>query len=105
MICGGWTLRGLGGGAERLGTFVGLVMLAAAVVALLPAEASAVDPSTAVGGNGSKWFSGSLLQQSGKNCAIIGGSYSENMVSAIASYGGAPNRKIVKSATATTPTS
>jgi len=73
-----------------------IVILAAAIAAFGPAQALAVDPETAVGGSGSKWFSGSLLQQSGNNCSILGGAYSETMVSAIAGYGGAPGGQVVK---------
>ena len=62
----------------------------AVLAVLLPAQAMAVNPEQTVGGAGSKWFSGSLLQQSGLNCTIIGGSYSETMVSAIAGFGGTP---------------
>jgi hypothetical protein len=62
----------------------------------VPATAQAVNPETAVGGNGSKWFSGTLLQQSGNNCSILGGAYSETMVSAIAGYGGAPGGGVVR---------
>src|SRR3954470_13117938 len=65
--------------------------LIAVLAVLLPAQAMAVNPEQTVGGAGSKWFSGSLLQQSGLNCTIIGGSYSETMVSAIAGLGGAAN--------------
>ena len=65
-----------------------LAILLTALAVLLPAQAMAVNPEQTVGGSGSKWFSGSLLQQSGLNCTIIGGSYSETMVSAIAGFGG-----------------
>ena len=46
--------------------------------------------AAAVGGANSKWISGDLLQQTGLNCstAILGSSYTEVMVSGIASYGG-----------------
>lgn len=73
-----------------------LFVLAVAVVLILPAQARAVDPEATVGGAGSKWVSGSLSQQSGTNCSIIGGSYAETMVSAIAGYGGAPGGRVVK---------
>src|SRR4051794_16143337 len=66
-------------------------VLIAVLAVLLPAQAMAVNPEQTVGGAGSKWFSGSLSQQSGLNCTIIGGSYSETMVSAIAGFGGTPN--------------
>src|SRR3954453_11757501 len=66
----------------------GFTVLIAVLAVLLPAQAMAVNPEQTGGGAGSKWFSGSLLQQSGLNCTIIGGSYSETMVSAIAGFGG-----------------
>src|SRR3954453_23179645 len=69
----------------------GFTVLIAVLAVLLPAQAMAVNPEQTGGGAGSKWFSGSLLQQSGLNCTIIGGSYSETMVSAISGFGGAPN--------------
>ena len=71
---------------RSLGILAFLVVLAAA----LPGTALAVDPEAAVGGAGSKWFSGTLEQLSGENCSIIGGQYSETMLSAIGGYGGAP---------------
>jgi len=45
-----------------------------------------------IGGPTGKWFSGSLIQQTGLNCAtaILGSAYTEVMVSGIASYGGLP---------------
>ncbi|WP_445150965.1 thrombospondin type 3 repeat-containing protein [Baekduia sp. Peel2402] len=65
-------------------------LLAVVVLALLAAApaAHAVVPETAVGGAGSKWFSGSLIQQPGSNCSVLGSPTSEIMVSAIGSYGG-----------------
>ncbi|MEA2424792.1 MAG: hypothetical protein QOH13_1202, partial [Thermoleophilaceae bacterium] len=72
-----------------------LTVLGALVLVLLPSAAFAVVPENEMAGTSSKWYSGSLLQQSGNNCSIIGGSYSETMVSAIASYGGAPNGQVV----------
>lgn len=49
-----------------------------------------------VAGSGKQWFSGSLGQASGTNCSILGGSYSETMVSAISGYGGAPGGGVVR---------
>src|SRR5215218_2127411 len=80
----------------RLRLAAALVVLVAAIAVMAPPQALAVNPEDAVGGNGSKWFSGTLLQQSGNNCTIIGGSYSETMVSAIAGYGGAPGGQVPK---------
>jgi hypothetical protein len=57
----------------------------------LPAAAHAVvEPPQIVGGADSKWISGDLIQQTGLNCstAILGSSYTEVMVSGVASYGG-----------------
>ena len=64
----------------------------------MPAAASAQEPPQLVAGANSKWISGSLLQQIGLNCsvAIIGNSYTEVMVSGIASYGGAASGGIPK---------
>ena len=62
-----------------------------ATLALPVASAHAVvEPPQLVGGANSKWISGDLLQQTGLNCstAILGSSYTEVMVSGIASYGG-----------------
>ena len=70
--------------------------LALAATALLPASALAVNPESEVAGSNSKWYSGSLLQQAGNNCSILGESYTETMVSAIAGYGGAPGGDMVK---------
>lgn len=67
-----------------------LLLLVAAVATAGTRPAQAVVPETAVGGANSRWFSGSLIQQPGTNCSILGGSYSEVMVSAIGSYGGRP---------------
>jgi hypothetical protein len=77
----------------RPGCLAGVAMLLL-LLGLAP-QALAVDPQTAVGGSGSKWFDGSLLQMDGDNCDIIGSSYTETMVSAIAGYGGAPNGQVV----------
>lgn len=52
------------------------------------APAGALIPEVAVGGAQSRWFSGSLIQQTGQNCSILGAPYSEVMVSGIGSYGG-----------------
>ncbi|HST38105.1 MAG TPA: hypothetical protein VLK58_01285 [Conexibacter sp.] len=52
------------------------------------APTSALVPEAAVGGTQSRWFSGSLIQQTGQNCSILGAPYSEVMVSGIGSYGG-----------------
>jgi hypothetical protein len=52
------------------------------------AGASAIVPQTAVAGAASKWYSGSLIQQPGQNCDIIGESRTEIMVSGVGSYGG-----------------
>src|SRR3954451_4333026 len=57
---------------------------------LLSAPAALADPNDTVGGAGSHWFSGSLLQQDGNNCSVLGNPYTETMVSGIASYGGTP---------------
>ena len=68
-----------------------MLALAMAFVALPAATAGAVvEPPQLVGGANSKWISGDLLQQTGLNCstAILGSSYTEVMVSGIASYGG-----------------
>jgi hypothetical protein len=73
-----------------------ILALALTALALAPAQALAVNPEDTVGGTGSKWFGGSLMQQSGLNCTIIGGAYSETMVSAIAEYGGAPGGGVPK---------
>jgi hypothetical protein len=55
-------------------------------------SAHAVDPNQVIGGSTGKWFSGSLIQQTGLNCstAILGSAYTEVMVSGVASYGGLP---------------
>ena len=62
--------------------------LVALVLLLAPAPALAFNPDDVVGGAGSKWFSGDLLQQTGTNCSVLGNPYTEVMVSGIASYGG-----------------
>src|SRR5688572_5860367 len=69
------------------------VVLAVAVVAslALPSSAAAIsDPQQAIGGPNSSWFSGSLIQQTGENCNVLGEPYTEVMVSGVGSYGGAP---------------
>lgn len=64
---------------------------------VLPASAAAIgDPQQAVGGAGSKWFTGSLIQQIGENCSVLGDPYTEVMVSGVGSYGGAPGNGVVK---------
>lgn len=69
-------------------------MLGALVFA---ASAHAIaNPEQYMGGAGSKWFSGSLIQELGENCIILGESYTEVMVSGIGSYGGAPGGGVVK---------
>jgi hypothetical protein len=74
-----------------------LLLMMLAALALVPASAFAVEPSQIVGGAGSNWFSGSLIQQPGTNCAtaILGEAYPEIMVSGVASYGGAANGGLV----------
>ena len=54
----------------------------------LAAPAGAVNPQDAVGGAGSKWFSGDGYAMWGENCSVIGSSYSEVMVQSVAEYGG-----------------
>lgn len=82
--------------AHRSSSRILLAALAAvALLAALPVSASAA-PEDSVAGAGKKWFSGSLMQISGTNCSILGGSYSETMVSAIASYGGAQSGGVVR---------
>jgi hypothetical protein len=61
----------------------------------LPASASAVNPEEVIGGAGSKWFSGSLDQQTGENCTIIGEPRTEPMVTGIGSYGGVKGVPVV----------
>ena len=75
-----------------------LALFAALAALCMPAAASAQEPPQLVAGANSKWISGSLLSQTGLNCsvAIIGNSYTEIMVSGIASYGGAPSGGIPK---------
>lgn len=61
------------------------------MTAAFAAPALAVVPEDVVSGipsGGSKWFSGSLIQQPGSNCSILGSQYTEIMVSGIGSYGG-----------------
>jgi hypothetical protein len=73
-----------------------ILLLVAGILAIaFPASASAVsDPQQVIGGAGSKWFSGSLIQQTGENCSIIGNPYTEVMVSGVGSYGGAPGNDV-----------
>ncbi len=79
---------------RRLGSLVILVVLCAVIA---PGAARAtVDPWSVVGGGGSKWFSGSLIQQIGENCSVLGSPYTEVMVSGVGSYGGAPGNGVVK---------
>src|SRR5450759_5849452 len=61
----------------------------------VPASASALDPGQTVGGAGSKWTSGDLLTQTGENCSVLGNSYTEPMISGIASYGGTAGVPVV----------
>lgn len=72
--------------ARRLGCALVIVLALGA----LPASASAFDPNVVVGGAGSKWISGDLIQQAGQNCSILGSPYTEIMVSGVSSYGGLP---------------
>ena len=67
-------------------------MLAALLALPASAEAAVVEPPQIVGGSNSKWTSGNFIQQAGLNCstAILGSSYTEIMVSGVASYGGLP---------------
>ncbi len=65
-----------------------LLALAALAAVVVPAQAMAVDPGTAVAGAGKAWFGGELMSQPGLNCSILGGSYSEIMVQGTTSYGG-----------------
>ncbi len=75
-------------------------ILVAVLVGLMASPALAINPEDAVTGtsNSSNWFSGSLIQQPGLNCAtaILGEPYTEIMVSGIAAYGGAPGGGIPK---------
>jgi hypothetical protein len=75
---------------EALRKCTRVAVLLAAV--LLPAASAhaVVEPPQIVGGPSSKWISGDLIQQTGLNCstAILGSSYTEVMVSGVASYGG-----------------
>ena len=58
------------------------------LLAVAAPTADAVVPQTAVAGAASKWYSGSLIQQPGQNCDIVGESRTEIMVGGIGSYGG-----------------
>src|SRR3954451_25125244 len=77
--------------SSNLGSRVRRLGLALALTLVMAPPAFAVDPNTVMGGANSHWFSGSLLSQSGTNCSILGGAYSETMISGIASYGGLPS--------------
>jgi hypothetical protein len=61
---------------------------------VFPAAASAVDPEQTIS-PGSDWFSGSLIQQPGQNCSVLGEPYTEIMISGVGSYGGAPGGGVV----------
>jgi hypothetical protein len=69
----------------------GLCLALLALLLAAPA-AQAVDPNQVIGGSNGRWFSGSLIQQTGLNCstAILGSAYTEVMVSGVSSYGGLP---------------
>ena len=72
-----------------------ILLLAGILAIAFPASAHAVsDPQQVIGGPGSKWFSGSLIQQTGENCSVIGNPYTEVMVSGVGSYGGAPGNDV-----------
>lgn len=76
---------------------LGVCSLVALAALLAPGVAHATaDPWSVVGGAGSKWFSGSLIQQIGENCSVLGSPYTEVMVSGVGSYGGAPGNGVVK---------
>lgn len=98
MAAHGRIRRGWSAGAARLRLVASVLALATAIGAVAPGQALAVNPENEVGGVGSKWFSGTLLQQPGNSCSlsIIGSCFTETMVSAIAGYGGAPGGQIVK---------
>ncbi|MDO8210860.1 hypothetical protein [Conexibacter sp. CPCC 206217] len=87
---GGESRRGLWRGCVRraVGAAVAVVALAGACGAVVAAPAGAIVPQNAVGGVGSRWFSGSLIQQPGQNCIVLGSPGTEIMVSGIGSYGG-----------------
>lgn len=72
-----------------------LALLVTLVVLALAPAAHAVVPEHVIGGTGSKWSSGSLIQQPGTNCSIIGGAYPEIMVSGVGSYGGTSGVPVV----------
>lgn len=82
--------------ARRSLTHTLCAAVAALVLLALPAIAQAGPPEDAVAGANKKWFSGDLMMISGTNCSILGGSYSETMVSAISSYGGDPGGTVVR---------
>lgn len=90
-----WTSARRRANSTRATLIAGLIALAAAIVLMLPAQAFAVDPQATVGPPGSKWYSGPFLMQPGMNCSIIGGAYSETMVTSVAGYGGAPGSGVV----------
>ena len=71
----------------RRGVIAALIASLSVLVAPGVARAD-VDPWSVVGGANSKWFSGSLIQQIGANCSILGSQYTEVMVSGVGSYGG-----------------
>jgi len=72
-------------------------MLAAVGALAAPGGAFAVaDPQQTIGGAGSSWFSGSLIQQIGDNCSVLGEPYTEVMIGGVGSYGGAPGNGVVK---------
>jgi len=45
-----------------------------------------------IDGAGSKWFSGTAIQQIGENCSVLGSRYTEVMIGGVGSYGGASGR-------------
>jgi hypothetical protein len=79
---------------EALRRCTRILVVLVATLALPAASAHAVtEPPQIVGGANSKWISGNFIQQTGLNCstAILGSSYTEVMVSGVASYGGLPS--------------
>lgn len=80
---------------RRSNRLLALLVAVVATLALIPAAASAA-PEDVVAGAGKKWFSGSFGSVSGTNCSILGGSYSETMVSGSSAYGGAPGGGVVR---------
>ena len=65
-------------------------LIAFVLLLLVAVPARAVVPEVVVGGAGSRWFSGSWIDQIGQNCSILGAPYTETMVSGVGSYGGRP---------------